>query len=138
MEHFADAMQLVNSMALPMVLHTSVQLGVLEVIFEAGPNAQLSPSEIVARLGFPNPDAPAMLDRMFRLLTSYSLLTCSLDSNYQESSSDQPLAQPRRVYGLSPVGKYFVKNNGMGSLGPMLALVQDKVYLESWYKCFSS
>lgn len=123
-EDFEEAMQLVNSAAVPMVLHTCVQLGVLEVISKAGPNAQLSPYDIVTRLGFPNPDAPAMLDRMFRLLTSYSVLTCSLTSP----------PDTVRLYGLTPVGKYFVHNQDGVSLGNLLALLQDKVFIDSWYK----
>lgn len=111
-------MQLVNSTALPMVLHASVQLGVLEVISKEGPDAQLSPSDIASRLGFPNPDAHDMLDRMFRLLASYSVLTCSLLSQ----------DQPTRVYGLAP----FVQNQDSVSLGPLLALVQDTVFIDSY------
>ena len=86
---------------------------------------------IAAQVCPKNPDAAAMLDRMLQLLASYSVLTCSV------AEADASISSQRRVYGLAPVAKYFMQNRTYGagrgvSLGPLLALLQDKVFIDSW------
>lgn len=127
-EHFSYAMQLVTSAPLPMVLLAVFRLKVFEIISSAGPGAQLSASKIAADLPSKNPDCAVMLDRMLRLLASHSVLTCS--------TKEGEAARPERVYGLTPVAKYFLPNHSLNgaSLGPLLALHQDKVFNESWYE----
>ncbi|XP_058195788.1 cathecol O-methyltransferase 1-like isoform X2 [Rhododendron vialii] len=132
-ENCLYAMQLASSSVLPMVLKAAAELKVFDIIAKAGPGAQLSPFEIASCLPDScNPGAPEMLDRMLRLLASYSILVCS------ELSSDQPppaaLVGQRRLYGLAPVAKYFVSDQGGVSLGPFLFLFQDKVFMDSWYE----
>lgn len=84
------------------------------------------PSQIVSQLPTQNPEAPIMLDRMLRMLASYSLFTSSL--------VDDPTihGSVHRVYGLGPISKYFVKNENGASLGPLLDLLQDKVLTDIW------
>lgn len=72
-----------------------------------------------------NPDAPTMLDRILRLLASYSILTCS-PSNDKDGHVE-------RLYGLAPVCKFLVKNQDNVSIAPLVLLNQDKVLMESWY-----
>ncbi|PPD84376.1 hypothetical protein GOBAR_DD18691 [Gossypium barbadense] len=48
------------------------------------------------------PNAPLMLDRSFRLLPSYSVLTCSLRT--------LPVGKVKRLYGLGPVCNFLTKN----------------------------
>nr|WKU83438.1 O-methyltransferase 2 [Hamelia patens] len=131
-QQFSYAMQLVTSASLPMVLLAAIRLDVLEIIAKAGPGAQLSASEIAAHVSSENPDAATMLDRMLLLLASYSVLTCTKAA----VDGHQGVQSQKRVYGLAPVAKYFLRNqtSGGGSLGPLLALLQDKVFLESWYQ----
>ncbi|KAI3795269.1 hypothetical protein L1987_37920 [Smallanthus sonchifolius] len=107
-EQFISAMQLVTSASLTMVLVTSIKLKVLEVIAEAGPDAQLSAHEITSRLSIVNPHAPNMLDRMLKLLASHSVVTCG--QMIKE-------LKPVRVYGLAPVAKYLIPNEDGVSLG---------------------
>lgn len=129
-EHCSYALQLVFSGALPMVLNTVIKLNVFEIIAKAGHGAQLCPSQIVSQIMIPtpreNPEAPAIiLDRMLRMLASYSLFTSSMVSSHGSES--------KRVYGLGPVSKYFVMNENNGSsLGPLLDLLQDKVFNDTW------
>ena len=123
-EEFTYAMQLVTSISLPMVLENAMKLGVLEAIAEAGPDAKLSAHEIAYGLSIPNQDAPDMLDRMLRFLASYSIVTCSQPD--REIKSGQ-------VYGLCPVAKYLIRNEDGVSLGPLLALNLDKVFINNWY-----
>ncbi|KAK8616048.1 hypothetical protein V6N13_017614 [Hibiscus sabdariffa] len=110
------AMQLSFASALPMVLKSAIELDLLEIMAKARPGALLSTT---------NPDAPVMLDRMFRCLSSYSVLTCSLRT--------RPNGKVERLYGLGPVCKFFTKNEYGGSVSSISLLVQDKVYMECWY-----
>ncbi|GLT46468.1 hypothetical protein SLA2020_202160 [Shorea laevis] len=123
-EHSSYAMQLVMSSVMSMALHTVVQLGVFEIIADAGEDAKLSPQEIASRLATHNPGAPMMLDRILMLLATHSVVTCSVDVDDH--------GEPHRLYGLAPVSKYFIRNENGVSLGPLMTLVQDKVFLDSW------
>ncbi|KAK8502708.1 hypothetical protein V6N13_046828 [Hibiscus sabdariffa] len=122
------AMQLISSSVVPMALQAAIELGVLEIIQRAGPDAMLSPSQIASQLPCQsNPKAPTVLDRILRLLASHSILTFSLVTNLKDG-------QVERLYGLAPVAKYFIRSPSGGSLSPLLDLYQDKVTLDSWYK----
>ncbi|XP_022013720.1 caffeic acid 3-O-methyltransferase-like [Helianthus annuus] len=107
-----------------MVLATVINLKVLEAIAEAGPDAKLTAHEIVSRLLISNQDALDMVDRMLRLLASHSIVTCT--ERVHES-------RPVRVYGLTPVAKYFIPDDDGVSLGAVLELAQDKVLIDSRY-----
>ncbi|XP_074281565.1 caffeic acid 3-O-methyltransferase-like [Silene latifolia] len=109
----------------PMVLKAVVELEVLEIIKKAGPGAHLSPTEIVAQLPTTNPAAATMLDRMLRLLASYSFLTCSL--------RNLPDGRVERLYGLAPVCQFLTKNEDGVSLSALSLMNQDKILMESWY-----
>lgn len=121
--NFSYAMQLLSSSVFPFVLHSTVELDVFEILVKAD-DTQLSASQIVSQMPCKNPtEAANMLDRMLYLLATYSLLTCSVNNVEQ------------RLYGLSPVAKFFVHDDDEdgASLRPLLALTQDKVGLSSWY-----
>nr|XP_027064496.1 caffeic acid 3-O-methyltransferase-like [Coffea arabica] len=128
-EHFSYAMQLVTSAGLPMMLLAAIRLNVFEIIARAGPGAQLSPSEIAANVSSENPNAAAMLDRMLRLLASYSVLTCSVATDVD---GDHAIQTPTRVYGLAPVGQVLCteQNKGRRFTKLLLALLQDKVFID--------
>ncbi|KAM1105621.1 hypothetical protein ACFX13_002623 [Malus domestica] len=127
-ENFGCAMQLVFSSVLSMSMKSAIDLGVFDIIAKAGPGAKLSSSEIAAHIGSGtrNSEAPMMLDRILRLLASYSILSCSVVANEEDGSDSQ------RVYSIGPVSNYFVTDEDGISLGPMMALSQDKVVLDSW------
>ncbi|KAF8379895.1 hypothetical protein HHK36_027360 [Tetracentron sinense] len=123
------AMQLASSSVLPMVLKAAIELDLLHIIAKAGPGAHISPSVIASHLPLThhhnNPNAPLMLDRILRLLASYSVLTCSLHNLHD--------GQIERLYGLAPVSKFFVPNEDGVSMAPLLLVNHDKVLMESWY-----
>ncbi|KAG5233623.1 caffeic acid O-methyltransferase [Salix suchowensis] len=119
------AMQLASASVLPMILKTAIELDLLEIMAKAGPGAFLSSSEIASHLPTKNPDAPVMLDRILRLLASYSILTCSL--------KDLPDGKVERLYGVAPVCKFLTKNEDGVSVSPLCLMNQDKVLMESWY-----
>ncbi|KAK6247726.1 hypothetical protein QUC31_019291 [Theobroma cacao] len=124
-ESFSYAIQIVTSNALPMSMHAAIQLQLFEIIAKAGPDAKLSPKEIAAQLRTKNPDAPSMLDRLLRVLASHNIVGCSVADDEQGNN-------PQRLYSLTPVSKFFVPNEDGVSLGPLMSLLQDKVFLDSW------
>ena len=71
-------MSLANAAALPMILKSAFELKVLDIISEAEEGTYLSTTEITSKIGSKNPNAHILLDRMLRLLTSYSVLNCQL------------------------------------------------------------
>ncbi|XP_039154688.1 caffeic acid 3-O-methyltransferase-like [Eucalyptus grandis] len=60
----------------PLVLKATIELGILKLLFES--SAQLSPTQIASRLSIKNPDAGGTIDRILRLLASFSFLSCTL------------------------------------------------------------
>jgi caffeic acid 3-O-methyltransferase len=126
-EHAAYAMQLASASVLPMVLKATVELGVFDIIHKAGSEAKLSTRQISSQIpANNNPDAPFMLDVILRLLSSHSIVTCSV-------VTDKDDGNVHRLYGLAPVAKYFIKNQNGGSLAPYLELIQDKFFMDNWY-----
>ncbi|KAF6159818.1 hypothetical protein GIB67_022200 [Kingdonia uniflora] len=120
------AMQLASISVLPMVLKSTIELDVLEIIAKSGPGACISPSEIASKLPTTkNPEAHVMLDRMLRLLASYKVLTCTMHTLED--------GHVERLYGLAPVCKFLVRNEDGVSIVPFMLLNQDKVIMKSWY-----
>ncbi|XP_018449979.1 flavone 3'-O-methyltransferase 1 isoform X1 [Raphanus sativus] len=121
------AMILSSFSVLPMVLKTSIDLGLFDILCESGPSSPLSASQIMSLLSTQtqqNRDS-TLLNRILRCLSSYTILTCSVSTVQGE---------PCEVYGLAPVAKYFTKNQGVGgSLAPLVNLFQDKVVNDIWY-----
>ncbi|KAK9724607.1 hypothetical protein RND81_05G086100 [Saponaria officinalis] len=107
-----------------MVFKTVLELNVLDIIQNVGPTAQLSPTEIVAKLPTSNPDGPVDLDRMLRLLASFDLLTCSV--------RDGPNGRVERLYGLGPVCQFLVSNDDEGSYSAFADLMHDKIIMDTW------
>ncbi|KAE7996560.1 hypothetical protein FH972_001272 [Carpinus fangiana] len=111
------AMHLSTSCVFQMVLKAAVELNLFDIIARpasspAAADAYMSTSSgIASQLPTKNPDAPSLLDRMLRLLASYSLLTCSVRTG--EDGSDE------RLYGLAPAGKFCVQNEDGYSLASM-------------------
>ncbi|XP_073526152.1 uncharacterized protein [Phyllobates terribilis] len=115
---------LANSIVLPMALQTAIELGLLDIIADAGSDASLTAAEMAEKLSAEgNPKATEMVERILRLLVTFSVVSCSIIGGVT-----------RKVYGLTLVGRYLVKNDDGFSLAPLLRLVTDKSLLRSWYK----
>ncbi|KAL3724359.1 hypothetical protein ACJRO7_029521 [Eucalyptus globulus] len=106
----------------PLVLKATIELGILKLLFES--SAQLSPTQIASRLSIKNPGAGVTIDRILRLLASFSFLSCTL--------TQDKAGRPERMYGLGPLGKYYVSEEG-ASMAPWLLLLFDEVSLRSWF-----
>ncbi|KAG6490477.1 tricetin 3',4',5'-O-trimethyltransferase-like [Zingiber officinale] len=119
------AMTLGSASIPPMTLRAAVELGLLEILVKAGYGAKLSPAEIVAQLPTQNPQAPAMVDRILRLLSAYDVVACAV-----ETGADGRVG---RKYGAAPACKYLTKNEDGVSMAALVLMNQDKVLMESWY-----
>nr|QWJ73389.1 indole glucosinolate O-methyltransferase 5 [Isatis tinctoria] len=123
------AVRLANYITFPMVFKAAIELGVIDALYSAaradvdGPGSFLRPSEIATRLPTPpsNPEAPALLDRMLRLLASYSMVKCQV-------------VDGERVFKAEPICKYFLRYNieEMGTLASQFILELDSVFLNTW------
>ncbi|KAE8100276.1 hypothetical protein FH972_018191 [Carpinus fangiana] len=114
------AMQVSTSQIFPMVLTAAIELNLFDIIastLRANRDAYASTSEIASQLPTKNPDAPSLLDRMLRLLATYSLLTCSL-----RTCED---GRVERLYGISPAGKFYVQNEDGGHLSSMALMISS-------------
>ncbi|CAN6896467.1 hypothetical protein Bca4012_094428 [Brassica carinata] len=120
------AVRLANAAAFPMVLKASLELGVFDTLYAeaARTDAFLSPSEIASRLPTTprNPEAPVLLDRMLRLLASYSMVKCD------------KFGKGERVYRAEPICRFFLKDNiqDIGSLASQVIVNFDSVFLNTW------
>ena len=130
-ESFSRAMQLVSSVVLSMALQSATDLGVFQVLKEAGEGAKLSAKEIASKISCSNPEAASMLDRLLALLSSHSILHSSLVSDHRVPPTFH------RLYTMTPVAAFFVPNSDGVSLGPVMALIQDKISLHSWLNSLS-
>ncbi|GMJ02421.1 caffeate O-methyltransferase 1, O-methyltransferase 1, O-methyltransferase 3 [Hibiscus trionum] len=119
------AVRLASAVVLPMVLKSALELNILDTISAAGDGAFLSPSQIASSLPTKNPDSPLVLDRMLRLLASYSILKCS--------ATTKETGEVERLYGAGPLCRFLVKNQDGGSIAPLFLLHHDKVFMQSWY-----
>jgi hypothetical protein len=118
------AVKLAAASILPMTLKNAIELGMLEILVGAG-GKMLSPSEVAAQLpSTANPEAPAMVDRMLRLLASNNVVSCEVDEG-----KDGLLA---RRYGPAPVCKWLTPNEDGVSMAGLLLMTHDKVTMESW------
>ncbi|KAL6519872.1 hypothetical protein OROMI_032766 [Orobanche minor] len=131
-EYYSEAVQVATSATLPVVLNAAIKLKLFEIISKSG--KLMSPSQIASQLSPKNPDAAAMLDRMLLLLSSYSLFTCDL----LQVASEDGTVRHERVYGLSPVGQYFVPDEEGISIAYLAEFFQHKAYIDCWYELGNS
>lgn len=123
---YANGIQIANSCALPMVLNATIEMGALQIIYDQAGAEGLLPAEIASRVRARNPDAPAMLDRMLRLLATFSIVGCTTISTADGGVE--------RRYKSTPLTKVYVPDEDGVSLAPNLKLFTDKVFLASWSK----
>ncbi|ESQ43115.1 hypothetical protein EUTSA_v10014001mg [Eutrema salsugineum] len=125
------ARRLSNAAAFPMVLKAAMELGVIDTLANIDDGLWLSPSEIALRLPTKpsNPKAPVLLDRMLRLLASYSILKCR-NVVVEDSSQAKKIG---RVYGAEPVCKFLLNSNdGSGSFAPLMMMNLSDVNIKTW------
>ncbi|KAH6805017.1 O-methyltransferase 1 [Perilla frutescens var. frutescens] len=121
---FLLAMELSTGSVLPMVVKSAIDLNLLQLIKKSGGEGA-SASQLVAQLPATNPDAADMIDRILRLLTAHSVLTCTLHK--------LPDGGVERRYSAAPVCEFLTPNEDGVSVAPASIMLQDRVLMESWY-----
>lgn len=122
-----SAMVLTTNLVYPAVLNAAIDLNLFDIIAKATPpGAFMSPSEIASNLptSTQHSDLSNRLDRMLRLLVSYSVLTSSTRTAEDGGSE--------RVYGLSMVGKYLVPDESRGYLASFTTFLCYPALLQVW------
>jgi caffeic acid 3-O-methyltransferase len=123
------AMVLGANLVFPAVLNAAIELNLFEIIAKETSldNGKfMSCFEIASKLPTQHSDLPNRLDRMLRLLASYSLLSISTRTTDDGGSLV-------RVYGLTLSGKYFVNGeNDNGYLGSMVSYLSHPALSRVW------
>jgi len=102
-----SGMLLSTAVVYPAVLNAAIELNLFEIIAKATPHGSfMSSHEIASKLPNQHPDLPDRLDRMLRLLASYSLLTTSTRTTQHGATET--------VYGLSQIGQYYAPDAATG------------------------
>ncbi|KAK1353207.1 Caffeic acid 3-O-methyltransferase [Heracleum sosnowskyi] len=133
---FARVLQLNSGTILGMVMKAAIELDLFEIMAKAasvggtspfGDDAKkLSSDDIVAHLPTQNPAAEAMLERILRFLAANSILirTVVVEDDGKEKS----------LYSLASICKHYIADEDGVSLAPLLLMLQDKVFVDSWYQ----
>ncbi|KAK7343821.1 hypothetical protein VNO77_12866 [Canavalia gladiata] len=120
------AMLLCTSQIFPSVLNAAIELNLFEIIAKATSQgvASMSASEIASK--FPNQhlDLPNRIERMLRLLASYSLLTC-FTRTIENATTET-------TYALSPAGKYFVSHETRGCAASFTTFLNYPTVAQIW------
>ncbi|XP_045826888.1 isoliquiritigenin 2'-O-methyltransferase-like [Trifolium pratense] len=123
---YLSAMLVTTNLVYSAVLNAAIDLNLFEIIAKATPcGAFMSPSEIASKLpqSTQHSDLSNRLDRMLRLLASYSILISFTRTT--ENGTE-------RVYGLSMVGKCFVPDESGGSLASITSFIYSPALLQVW------
>ncbi|XP_027367108.1 isoliquiritigenin 2'-O-methyltransferase-like [Abrus precatorius] len=120
-----SAMLLSTNLVYPAVLNAAIELNLFGIIAKATTHDSfMSSHEIASKLPTQHPDLPNRLDRMLRLLVSYSILvSCTRTSEH---------GCTERVYGLSQVGKYLVPGESRGYLASFTTFLCYPALSQVW------
>ncbi|XP_045793758.1 isoliquiritigenin 2'-O-methyltransferase-like [Trifolium pratense] len=124
-----SALVLGANLVFPAVLNAAIKLNLFEIIAKESSldnGGFLSAFEIASKLPTQHSDLPNRLDRMLRLLASYSLLSVSTRTNDDGSIV--------RVYAITPSGKYFSydENSDHGYLGYFTSFMCHPALIGLW------
>ncbi|KAL5998626.1 hypothetical protein ACLOJK_009569 [Asimina triloba] len=115
--------EIVAAGCVPKFLKAAVELKVVENLANAGPGAKLSAAELVSKIPMHanNPNAEATLDRILRILASYSIL-----------SSDKKGPDGKRRYGLTPVCQQLIPDENGASFAATLFISESIPQARCW------
>jgi len=120
-----SAMLLSTAVVYPAVLNAAIELNLFEIIAKATPHGSfMSPHEIASELPNQHPDLPDRLDRMLRLLASYSLLTSSTRTTQHGATET--------VYGLSQIGQYYATGATTGYFASFASYLSCPALSQLW------
>ncbi|XP_073138336.1 caffeic acid 3-O-methyltransferase-like [Henckelia pumila] len=118
-ETFVGCLVACGSHVLRLVLNTSIQLDLFEIIDKSDDGAHISTSEIASQLQTRNVEGAArVLDSMLRVLVTHSFLTFSTSTDHGSTTELR--------YGIAPKGKFLVPNERGVSLAKFYALTAEQ------------
>ncbi|GLT59153.1 hypothetical protein SLA2020_319890 [Shorea laevis] len=121
-----SVMELPNIASMLMAVRAAIELKVFDIIADAGPEAQLSASEIVSYIPTSNPKAAEKLDRILGLLSAYDFL---INTSLRQSHDG---AGRERTYSLSKMSRYLLRNTKGTSMAANLLLMSGRESFESY------
>ncbi|XP_027937951.1 isoliquiritigenin 2'-O-methyltransferase-like [Vigna unguiculata] len=120
-----SAMLLSTAVVYPAVLNAAIELNLFEIIAKVTPHGSfMSSHEIASKLPNQHPDLPDRLDRMLRLLASYSLLTSSTRTTQHGATET--------VYGLSHIGQYYATGATTGYFASFASYLSCPALSQLW------
>ncbi|KAK7279711.1 hypothetical protein RJT34_24768 [Clitoria ternatea] len=120
-----NALLLCISQVFPSVLNAAIEIKLFEITAKATPHdANMSASEIACKIPNQHSDLPNRLERMLRLLASYSLLTSSTRTNKGGTTET--------TFGLSSAGKYFANDHSKGCVAPFTTFLNYPTVSQLW------
>ncbi|KAL8102009.1 hypothetical protein AgCh_033786 [Apium graveolens] len=133
---FTRVLQLNSGTILGMVMKAAIELDLFEIIAKAaavdgaspfGDEAKkLSSDDIVAHIPTQNPAATAMLERILRFLAANSILIRTVVAGKD--------GKEKSLYSLASICKSYISDEEGVSLAPLLVMLHDKVFIDSWYQ----
>lgn len=123
-DSLGSALDLMFSFTSSMALKAVIQLGVLDILHRAAPQASLTAHEIAAQLPSTHPNVH-FLSRLLRFLASSSFLSFSC------TTSDSGEMQCR--YGLTDVATWFVRENNAESLAAFALFDLDEPFMRPFH-----
>ncbi|KAK7271030.1 hypothetical protein RJT34_26615 [Clitoria ternatea] len=119
------ALLLCTKQVFPAVLNGAIELNLFEIIGKE--KTMVSASEIASKMPThqQHSELPERLERVLRLLASHSLLNSTTRTNAD--------GRNERIYGLSPVGKYFVSDQeNVSNLAPFTSVICSQAMSRVW------
>lgn len=103
-----------------MAVRAAIELKVFDIIADAGPEAQLSATEIVSYIPTSNPKAAEKLDRILGLLSAHDFL---INTSLRQSHDG---AGRERTYSLSKMSHYLLRNTKGTSMAANVLLTTGR------------
>ncbi|KAF7836154.1 isoliquiritigenin 2'-O-methyltransferase-like [Senna tora] len=112
-------------------LNFAIEYKIFDIIAKENGGQHVSAIEVASQLpnSVQHSDLAFRLDRVLRLLATHSYLTCSYGAN-----SGGDTTQRERLYGISPVGKFFVSANEKtsGSVAFISSFLSYPALVDAW------
>ncbi|KAL8225009.1 hypothetical protein R6Q57_017566 [Mikania cordata] len=116
--------QINGGIVLPMVIKTAIELDLFETMAKT-PGGRFSCFDLASSLPRQNHQTSALIERILRLLASYSVLTSTMVKDEHGES--------KMLYGMTPVSNNYVRNQDGTCHASSLLLIYDKVLVDCWY-----
>ncbi|KAI3760246.1 hypothetical protein L1987_50639 [Smallanthus sonchifolius] len=116
--------QINEGIVLPMVIKTAIELDLFEVMAKV-PGGRFSCFDLASSLPRQTHETPVLIERILRFLATHSVLSSTIVKDEHGDS--------KKLYEMTAVSNYFVRNQDGTSHASSLLLIYDKVLVDCWY-----